>query len=1216
MVYYDPTSQSRPTGGVNLVITINDNPINTQGQTLYTQKTFRKGDIIITNFSIEGCTEPVLTNPNNNKGIILNEGILPDLVIKQPAIGVVTEVPIEDDQDHQYYAINFNTSRPNVNEGLKLNTLNGDTAIGIDKLSLIRPRTKDGQIFANHEANMNVSGVNTIAPAIYESGDSSSAGVKTVYTVYPTGGSPSLFDNNDNKEASRTSNGLYIKPNFSMCIIPDKAFYPLSEPEHHVPLANWPTGIYHQDSPLDSSIGVNLEKIIDNPYINSSDPADNDWSRAINISGLRVNTDIENLSSNWFGHTTADAAVKLYYAVNREPWGWDDTYFNYYTKNDGSYVQIPEASTPPTFDSFTEGVYKAYSDVQHSGGLSVNVGDFLKIGYANNISRASGGYRNKEDFYEDGKVNLNVDYSLGLGEINNGSNELGIRIGDGTKTYEVSETRPHLSTKQGGLTFVKKYNDSSNLGYLSVKVVDNSGDSDGLEIGYGNTVGVKLYNTINDTLNDCSKGKINQPKVLDVKTTLIENDLIEHVMLRGVNPADESQTASIVEKCFKDLSALRVYYWDLISYDYDHHDASNVSFTQINSDWNVVYNVNGTRYIWDTSEIDHSPSAYNNLENIVTAGKYGYFKRLFNIYQKVDDVDPLDDGYILLKYEPNAFDPTNYYKKEGSSFVSGNVGEEWEYNKWYRPITTNDKRYVQVIFKSDKGDISPTDADYRSIKDGEIEIYTWVVPSTLLVPNAYKGNYDPHSEEWIQLADARIPVWIYTDLSTTPSCYLYSVTGTNHAPIQKTYFVGTNKEATVWVGSRMFRIGSKTHGGTATTYVGYYNTDDDTFYDDPNFNLPFKKDTNAVYIKLDPLNSTIVLGYYYYENDSNSFIELDASEIIFYQDDPTTRTVLFARPVDPTMYDTIIPLNIPTNTLYPYELPYKYNEYPEYAYGDTEYYRPAQNVKSQIFTTPEIMARYDTNRDGVVDAKDASNIKYFVENYEIFDGTTCRQRWKSYCLTPKEDRGLGFKDLYDYNETPPEASWNLMYTDDSSKVGLRLNFNPHMGLTSNMNSYIFKEDEKDHSGYNESLAIKIADRSSGLYDFDTAINGGLRFGADGYLAIRINDNNNYDATIPTKRGRSYRGEMVPESLDKGTHGLRIYDGNILGVQLSPNGAHDNGTLAIDASGCLRISPNYAGGGGGGEKFKIHDAVSGQTLEYNGGTEVVLEIGPGLELSAT
>ena len=198
-----------------------------------------------------------------------------------------------------------------------------------------------------------------------------------------------------------------------------------------------------------------VEKIIDNPYINSSDPADNDWSRAINISGLRVNTDIENLSSNWFGHTTADAAVKLYYAVNREPWGWDDTYFNYYTKNDGSYVQIPEASTPPTFDSFTEGVYKAYSDVQHSGGLSVNVGDFLKIGYANNISRASGGYRNKEDFYEDGKVNLNVDYSLGLGEINNGSNELGIRIGDGTKTYEVSETRPHLSTKQGGLTFVK-----------------------------------------------------------------------------------------------------------------------------------------------------------------------------------------------------------------------------------------------------------------------------------------------------------------------------------------------------------------------------------------------------------------------------------------------------------------------------------------------------------------------------------------------------------------------------------------------------------------------------------------------------------------------------------------------------------------------------------------------------------------------------------------
>ena len=89
--------------------------------------------------------------------------------------------------------------------------------------------------------------------------------------------------------------------------------------------------------------------------------------------------------------------------------------------------------------------------------------------------------------------------------------------------------------------------------------------------------------------------------------------------------------------------------------------------------------------------------------------------------------------------------------------------------------------------------------------------------------------------------------------------------------------------------------------------------------------------------------------------------------------------------------------------------------------------------------------------------------------------------------------------------------------------------------------------------------------------------GGLRFNKDGYLGVRVNAMNTYDASTPSGRKageycrtRAYRGGSAMS--DQGTRGLRIYGNNVLGIQLDEDGSLDNGQLAFDEYGSLIISP--------------------------------------------
>ena len=126
-----------------------------------------------------------------------------------------------------------------------------------------------------------------------------------------------------------------------------------------------------------------------------------------------------------------------------------------------------------------------------------------------------------------------------------------------------------------------------------------------------------------------------------------------------------------------------------------------------------------------------------------------------------------------------------------------------------------------------------------------------------------------------------------------------------------------------------------------------------------------------------------------------------------------------------------------------------------------------------------------------------------------------------------------------------------------------------------------------------------------MFEFDPATAGGLRFGSNGYLAVRVNNNNHYSSILPIKNNPAHI-----DDLSTGSRGLRIYNTdsafNVLGIQLSRDGSLDNGELKIDAQGCLRLS-----GAIRPDVKKLKFKCGADEVEYDGNDEVTIEFGPGM-----
>lgn len=229
----------------------------------------------------------------------------------------------------------------------------------------------------------------------------------------------------------------------------------------------------------------------------------------------------------------------------------------------------------------------------------------------------------------------------------------------------------------------------------------------------------------------------------------------------------------------------------------------------------------------------------------------------------------------------------------------------------------------------------------------------------------------------------------------------------------------------------------------------------------------------------------------------------------------------------------------------------------------SEYAITSVNRNSQL--TPEQRCFADIDYDGIVDARDASVILDYYKKSSTDSG-------KSYVGWDGWVKFLNENEIYD--KASIRDQWVLIYKTTEFSPGVSVAYNKNAGLCATTRGGVPSGSTAQYRYSRDELAISIYDPTAipqqETYMLDTYRSGGLRFGRDGVLAVRINDKSNYS---------SFFG-LADDDLVQGTKGLKIYDKNVLGVQLPGNG----GYLGFDNSGNLVITDEGIG--------KIKDAILG------------------------
>jgi hypothetical protein len=277
-------------------------------------------------------------------------------------------------------------------------------------------------------------------------------------------------------------------------------------------------------------MGVNLEKMT----WGGTDPGTNNHAHARNISGLRVNTDDSVLSETWFGYSDQDTSAGI---------------------------------------------------SAHSGGLSVNVGDFLCIGSAEEIANTSPS--ETYNYYEEGKVNVRINKLKGL--YSSGENRLAVNIAEGYIYQPTALGSPTSTWLEGGLKFIPD-NDrtpgqgpltvntgmgSSGLGVKNNYLVETKGEKYGYrttKIKADNVLVVQPYELSSQIMTEEVVGGIKLDEgIIDVKVDILEEDIVNRLPI--TYPSDKI--------------------WDSFAQMYRDYENSPDTFNEF-----TVYIAGGKRYVF------------------------------------------------------------------------------------------------------------------------------------------------------------------------------------------------------------------------------------------------------------------------------------------------------------------------------------------------------------------------------------------------------------------------------------------------------------------------------------------------------------------------------------------------------------------------------------------------------------------------------------------
>ena len=472
LLYYSGTI---PSDAHEVIFRIDNTPVVYQtpdthfGGTNYIKQSFEKGDIIICNFN----DALYLENPSGLANCrTLPLGMNPLLMIRKPAIGMVTQAPSLDNPSSDYI-IDFYTMRQSLYRGLKYVPIHigsndvDSEALSVDLLESNKLEYNDQSELWRGD-NVPISGLNAFNPydrtTIHQVRND--VPKRSFKTILPTGLSGDIF-RTDTDGSCNEKGSMFILPNYSLCVIPQKVF----NDDNYLTIMNWPPSFASgqvEPNPEDHSpyidrqenqsvLGINLTKGI---FTNNVEQ-----KYAVNFSGLRIDDDTSSLPAEWFGN--------------------------------------PTAPVTPT----------------HSGGLSINVGDFLEIGSSDNTYRNE---KTRSTYYDEGKVNVRIDKTKGLYNVinpitNNPTNKLGINLARGIIHQTGSGD---VTWKEGGLHFIDGGLTMPNHGLLAINTArslsgltihqshlnqctyDGSGSP---TFGYdNNVVGVKPYSFYEPNLTHSS----------------------------------------------------------------------------------------------------------------------------------------------------------------------------------------------------------------------------------------------------------------------------------------------------------------------------------------------------------------------------------------------------------------------------------------------------------------------------------------------------------------------------------------------------------------------------------------------------------------------------------------------------------------------------------------------------------------------------------------